>query len=580
VSSIPRDFINQLLAQIDIVSLIQSYLPLRKKGSNYVACCPFHEEVTPSFTVSPQKQFYHCFGCGVGGNVISFVMQHERLSFVEAVESLAQYCQVSVPKDSHARERIMPMDDMYGLMERALHFYQAQLSQSPSALNYLENRGFSKKVIQQFCLGFAPSSWDSLFKTLTQSGQYSAPLLKTAGLIIQKASNQYYDRFRDRIVFPIRDRRGRCVGFGGRVISPHQEPKYLNSPETPIFHKSNELYGLYEACQSCKSFERIWVVEGYIDVLSLHQFGIPQVVATLGTAISRAHLQQLFRLTEEVVFCFDGDAAGRKAALRALELSLSALQDGWHIRFLLLPEGEDPDSWVRRSSPNHTPLNQLLEKSLSLSQFLFQHLQRGLDLNSAEGKSKLAQRALPLFKKVPKNIMREQLYERLTHVVNLSRDQLDRLGNLNRDNQLKVMSKKKTYSLEERAIGLVLQYPQQLVSLVSPEMKRKLNADYPHFVQLVELAQSIPGSNTAILLETFRQQETHYAKLLMLARHDWLVPASGVVEEFRDILSRLEISLNERVIEQLIGKARQQTLTIQEKQKLSRLLKNRHKAIN
>ena len=337
---IPQDFIDGLLSRVDVVNLIDSRVPLKKKGREYTACCPFHSEKTPSFTVSMSKQFYHCFGCGVNGNAISFLMEYDHMDYIEAIESLASEIGLDVPREgnySSPKKRISK--DLYDLMQEATHFFQAQLKAAKSACFYLENRGLSDEITTRFSLGYAPATWDSVLKHLSKT--YTPEQIVETGLVIEKENGRRYDRYRDRITFPIRNRKGQVIGFGGRVMGD-EKPKYINSPETDLFHKGSELYGFYEAREATRKLERIIVVEGYMDVIALAQYGISYAVATLGTATTAHHIQQLFRTVPEVIFCFDGDRAGKEAAWRALENALSILSDGKEIRFLFLPEGEDP----------------------------------------------------------------------------------------------------------------------------------------------------------------------------------------------------------------------------------------------
>jgi len=354
---IPQQFIDDLLNRVDIVEIIDSRVPLKKKGKEYSACCPFHNEKTPSFTVSQNKQFYHCFGCKANGSAIGFLMEYEHLSFPDAIEELARSQGIDVPYEGGQRpdpEAKKAQTDLYDLMQEADQFYQKQLRQhalSEQAVNYLKERGLSGEVAKIFGIGFAPDGWDNLLKALGTTPEHEKALV-TAGMLIQKDNGKCYDRFRDRIMFPIRDRRGRCIAFGGRIL-PKEQPndkdaKYLNSPETPLFHKGRELYGLYEARQALRDIPRLMVVEGYMDVVALAQFEVRYAVATLGTATTPDHLQRLFQLTSEVVFCFDGDRAGKEAAWRALQTCLPEMRDGRETRFMFLPDGEDPDSYIRK----------------------------------------------------------------------------------------------------------------------------------------------------------------------------------------------------------------------------------------
>ncbi|MEE9141236.1 MAG: DNA primase, partial [Gammaproteobacteria bacterium] len=405
---IPKHFIDDLITRTDIVEVINARVPLKKAGREYKACCPFHEEKTPSFTVSPDKQFYHCFGCGAHGTAIGFLMDFEHLDFVESVESLAGSLGIEVPREaSPTPQKREP--DLYETTERAANFYREQLKGNDDAISYLKNRGLTGKIAAEFSIGFALESWDALSEKLGKTPEDSKRLLAT-GLASRRSDGSLYDRFRNRIIFPIRDARGRVIGFGGRVIGD-DEPKYLNSPETPLFHKGRELYGLFEARKNLRDIERLIVVEGYMDVVGLANKGIRNVVATLGTATTTEHIRRLFRVTEEIVFCFDGDRAGRAAAWRALETALPEMREGRDVRFLFVPEGQDPDSLVREQGA--AAFEARLPGAMPLSDFLLNHLEEEIDLSSLEGRARLAERAKPLLRKIPTGVYQQLLTERL-----------------------------------------------------------------------------------------------------------------------------------------------------------------------
>jgi len=437
---IPQHFIDDLLARADIVELVDSRVKLRKTGKNYSACCPFHDEKTPSFTVSPDKQFYYCFGCGANGNAVGFLMEYDRLGFPEAVEKLAASQGLEVPREQLApgqEKRQRESQSLYQLTEKAADYYRNQLGAHPAAgraVAYLRNRGLSGEIARDFGIGLAPPGWDNLLNALSDTPQ-KAELLEQAGLAIrrqdsdghtlskaQKGQRHHYDRFRDRIIFPIRDQRGRAIAFGGRVLGD-EKPKYLNSPETPIFHKSRELYGLWEARQANRSLERLIVVEGYMDVVALAQFGIRCAVATLGTACGEDHIQLAFRHAPELVFCFDGDRAGRAAARRALEAALPQMQDGRSLRFLLLPEGEDPDTLVRQVGGER--FHQLLdEQARPLEDFLFDLLGEGINLQTMDGRARLSKLAAPLLDLLPEGVYRQLMFQQLAARTGLDKDTL------------------------------------------------------------------------------------------------------------------------------------------------------------
>ena len=389
---IPKSFIQDLLNRLDIVDVIERYVPLKKAGANYTACCPFHSEKSPSFTVSQSKQFYHCFGCGVHGTAIGFVMEHAGMGFVEAVEELARSAGVAVPRETpmpgQAQHKVAP--DLYETMQAATRYYREQLKTTQRAIDYLKRRGLSGEIAARFGIGYSPEGWQSLESVFPN---YSAPGLAEAGLVIENEDGKRYDRFRDRIMFPIVNARGQVVGFGGRVLDKG-EPKYLNSPETPLFEKGRELYGLYQAQKAIRASHRVLVVEGYMDVVALAQHGVEYAVATLGTATTPYHVQKLLRLSDEVVFCFDGDAAGQRAAWRALENALSQLVDGKRIGFLFLPQEHDPDSYIREFGKEG--FEHALQDAVPLSGYLLRELTAQVDMRTQEGRSALLERAKPL----------------------------------------------------------------------------------------------------------------------------------------------------------------------------------------
>ncbi|MAR01442.1 MAG: DNA primase [Oceanospirillaceae bacterium] len=415
MSRIPQSFIDELLTRVDVIDIVDSRVKLKKTGKNYSACCPFHNENTPSFTVSPDKQFYYCFGCGASGTALRFVMEFDGLSFPDAVEKLAAQANMQVPKETTSRaevEREQQHNALFSHMEAAGKFFEQQLRTHPDkdkAVSYLKNRGLSGQAARFFGIGYAPPGWDGLQQTLGKTAQDIKELV-SCGMLIEKEDGRTYDRFRDRIMFPIRDARGRYIAFGGRVLT-NEKPKYLNSPETPIFHKNRELYGLYEARKIRQKLTRFVIVEGYMDVVALAEFGIHYAVATLGTATSEHHLRRLFKIVPEVIFCFDGDEAGRTAASRAMETVLPVLDDGVQARFLFLPEGEDPDTLVRQEGKDG--FEQRLNTSMHLPEFLFDYLKRQVDFDTLDGKARLDKMAAPLIGRIPagtlRNLMEKQL---------------------------------------------------------------------------------------------------------------------------------------------------------------------------
>ena len=410
---IPESFVDELLARLDIVEVVNRRVPLKKGGKNYMACCPFHDEKTPSFSVSPDKQFYYCFGCGAGGSAIGFVMEYDRLPFPQAVENLANLAGMEVPREElspQQQRRVEKKKNLYTVLEAAATYYREQLRNHPAAekaVAYLKQRGLDGETSRDFGLGYAPPGWVNLLEKLGEAEE-DRQLLIDAGLVIEREDGKIYDRFRDRIMFPILDSRGRVIAFGGRVLGD-EKPKYLNSPETPVFHKSRELYGLYQARQARGKIERLVVVEGYMDVIALAQSDMPCAVACLGTATTSDHVRLIFRHTQELVFCFDGDEAGRKAAQRALENTLPVMEDGRSVRFLYLPDGEDPDTLIRKLGRDR--FEHQLKQAQPLDSFLFDSL--GEDLSTMDGKARLAKRSAPMIQALPEGVYRELMLEEL-----------------------------------------------------------------------------------------------------------------------------------------------------------------------
>ena len=429
MARLPQAFLDDLLDRLDIVEVIDRRVKLKKAGKNYSACCPFHDERTPSFSVNPERQFYYCFGCGAGGNALGFVMDYERLDFREAVEGLAQSVGLEVPQEDPREGREPPRDQnkpLYEALERASKFHEGALRQHPErhkVVNYLKGRGLTGEIARDFRIGFAPSGWDNLLQA-NGADDSAQDLLMRSGMLVKNDKGRIYDRFRERVIFPIQDQRGRVIAFGGRVLGD-DKPKYLNSPETPVFQKSRELYGLWQARKHPRRLERIVVVEGYMDVIALAQFGIPYAVATLGTSTRETHLERLFRIVPEVVFCFDGDEAGRKAAFRGLEATLPAMQDGRQAKFLFLPEGEDPDTVVRAKGRAY--LENLFDHADPLETFLFNHLAEGLDLESMDGRARFSKLAAPHLHRLPEGVFKTLMYQALADKTGIDVDSLKRL---------------------------------------------------------------------------------------------------------------------------------------------------------
>jgi DNA primase len=416
---IPNDFIQTLLGRVDIVAVVDRYVPLKKAGTNYSACCPFHSEKTPSFTVSPTKQFFHCFGCGAHGTAIGFLMEYAGQSFPDAVEELARDAGLEVPRQSEGSAVSRSADtDLSGTMLEAARFYRSALKDSPRAIDYLKGRGLTGEVAVRFGIGYAPDDWQPLARAFKD---YDDASLETAGLVIAGDNGKRYDRFRDRIMFPIHDGSGRVIGFGGRVLD-RGEPKYLNSPETPLFSKGRELYGLFQARPAIRTAGRVVVVEGYMDVVALAQHGVEYAVATLGTATTPVHAQKLLRMTDTVVYCFDGDAAGRRAAWRALENTLAALSDGKTVRFLFLPDGQDPDDFIR--SHGRAAFEARADAAMPLSDFLLTELSTRHPPSSAEGRAAMVNAAKPLLAELSAPILGTMLRRGLAETARLSEAEL------------------------------------------------------------------------------------------------------------------------------------------------------------
>jgi DNA primase len=566
---IPQAFLDDLLARVDIVEVIDRRVKLKKSGKNYTARCPFHDEKTPSFSVNPDKQFFYCFGCGAGGNALGFLMDYENLDFPRAVETLASSAGLEVPREPGpggpvSQEREQSHKALYALMEQTANFYRRHLRSHPlarRAVDYLKQRGLTGEIAKRFDLGFAPPGWDNLLKALGDSEE-QRKLLMQAGMLVANDAGRIYDRFRDRIVFPIRDQRGRIIAFGGRVLG-EDKPKYLNSPETEIFHKGRELYGLYQVRQANRKLERVLVVEGYMDVIALAQHGINNAVATLGTATSKTHLERVFRLCPEVVFCFDGDAAGRKAASRAMEVALPCMEDGRQARFLFLPEGEDPDTAVRSGGAEY--FQQLLDQAMPLEQFLFESMAEQVDTSSLDGRARLSKLVLPHIRQLPNGVYRQLMFQALAERTGLDLASLMQLeapppppaepapidygeppsvypeqdlapGPRQRQ-PARVMAK--GYSnLAQAAIALLLHRP-GIARLADLDSLAELEGDDIALLrELLALLQRRPESNTAMLLGHW--YGTPEGELLSrLAGQERLIPSEGIEQQFIDTMTVL-----------------------------------------
>lgn len=608
---IPQAFIDDLLERVDIVEVIDRRVQLRKTGRNYSALCPFHDEKTPSFSVNPDKQFYYCFGCGAGGNAIGFLMDYERVDFPQAVETLATLAGVEVPRENQGEApaaRQQQQRDLYTVLAAAAKYFQEQLRHHPQAgraVDYLKKRGVSGTIARDFGIGYAPPGWDNLLKALGSDARDRQLLLDGGLLVAKEEDGKCYDRFRDRIMFPILDSRGRVIAFGGRVLTD-EKPKYLNSPETAVFHKGRELYGLYQARRAQRQLSRLIVVEGYMDVVSLAQFGIPYAVATLGTSTSTEHLQKVFRHCPEVVFCFDGDQAGRAAARRALEAALPVMEDGRQARFLFLPEGEDPDSLVRAQGT--AAFERLLGTAQPLADYLFNAAAEGLDTQSLEGRARLSKLAAPLIGKLPSGVFQELMLDALAERTGLSSQRLDALlhpapaqapaasapsaaGTEARPLQRRPLPPRAEIQRSPTlyATGLLLLHPRLAQKAPSAQELTHLEGEIAVFLrELLELLYKRPESNTNILLghwyeEPWRRHVEaafHQVSLLIDTCEQLdLAAEEGVEHELDDTFQHLQRWHIDQLLEQLVDKFRRTgyaELSPAEKQQLNQLLAQKH----
>lgn len=579
---IPAHFIDELLNRVDIVDLINSRVPLKKAGKDYQACCPFHNEKTPSFTVSREKQFYHCFGCGAHGTAIGFLMEYDNLGFVDSVEELASRAGLEVPREGR-NESGPDYRPLYAALEEAARFYQRQLRQHPGAgkaVDYLKQRGLTGEISVDFAIGYAPPGWDNLIRHMGQEPK-GLELLRVTGMISEPEADKCYDRFRDRIMFPIRNHRGQTIGFGGRILGDGK-PKYLNSPETPVFHKGRELYGLYEARKALRKVERLLVVEGYMDVVALAQFGIRYAVATLGTATTPEHLERLYRTTSEVIFCFDGDRAGRDAGWKALETALPLMRDGREARFLFLPNGEDPDTLIRKEGRDR--FEQRISDSTPLSSFLFDKLESEVDMSSLGGRARLAELAKPLLGKLPSGLLREMMYQRLAQKVGLAASRLGApaaadSGHRSRPPRRQKSGAQQTLSPARRAITLLLIKPElgQITDL--PSQWRTFRAPGIDLLsQLLEIAQNQPNLRTAQIIERWRDKpEYHHLEKIWSTATELPTPEDGMEMEFRGALQRLVEQQHEQETTLLLERVSTGDASEQEKQRLRQLLSEKQK---
>jgi DNA primase len=570
---IPREFIDELLVRVDIVDLIDSHVPLKKTGNNFVARCPFHVEKTPSFSVNRKKQFFHCFGCGASGNAISFLMDFNHLDFVEAVEDLAGFVGVEVPRESsefQPRQNKEDLNSLYLLTEQVAAFYVEQLRASAAgkkAVEYLKSRGVSGDCAGDFMIGYAPDEWQAL------SARFNPKLLLEAGLLVDKENGgQSYDRFRGRIMFPIRDKRARIIGFGGRVLDDSL-PKYLNSPETPLFHKGKEVYGLYELLEKNTKPKRILIVEGYMDVIALAQFGIHYAVAALGTAASQAHLDLLFRFSSELVFCFDGDKAGREAAWRAMEPAFSSLKDGRQIRIMLLPQNHDPDSMVREEGVEGFVGR--VQTSETLSEYFFGHFSNQLNLSEMEGRAQLVTKAKPYLEKLPESVFKEMMLMRLKELSGwVGLDVLENTATLASKQSSKISIKGSQSNKSARtAIALLVQNP-RLAELLEQREIDWSGLEFPGMALFNNVLQMIADknpANAAVLVECYRDAAEERS-IKTLAFWDSKVSDDEIDIVFFDSLNRLLTQARDAVLAGLLEKGKTKELDAQDKKLLRKML--------
>lgn len=625
---IPQAFIDELLNRVDIAEVIESRVPMKRAGRNYKGLCPFHKEKSPSFTVNSDKQFYYCFGCGAGGNAIGFLMDYERMEFPQAVENLANSAGLEVPREEGDRSQAQRDSNkpIYELLEQCANHFQQQLrqhSQAQQAINYLKSRGLTGQIAKQFGVGYAPPGWDNIITALGDDDAKKHRLLQAGMTIENEEKKRQYDRFRDRIMYPIRDIRGRVIAFGGRVMGDEQ-PKYLNSPETPVFNKSRELYGLYEARQANRNLKRLIIVEGYMDVIALAQQGITYAAATLGTAVGSAHLERIFRHTNEVIFCFDGDKAGRAAAARALEAALPEMNDGRQAWFLFLPDGEDPDSMVREIGKEG--FEKTIEQAPPLSEFLFSFSSKDIDLQSVDGRARLAKLALPLINKVPEGFFRQLLLQELSVRTGLGEDGVKALtkdlvveqskappqsqqsappaydepytdnyedqGNSdyqgapdfdNAPDYAKPVQRQKLAQTNKRieatplrtGLALLLFNPELIASVEDYEyLRTSIDPEATVLLELIDLLKEQPDTPTFSLIGTWMgTDKDDFAKRMLALEH--LLPAQGIKPQFEGAMATIKTKFQRTELEtelRLLQAVSIGEMTVEQKDRLRELL--------
>ena len=579
---IPPEFIEELLARTDIVEVIEARVQLKKSGQNYSGLCPFHQEKSPSFSVSQDKQFYYCFGCQASGSALKFLMEYDRLDFISAVEYLAGRLGMEVPRDRRGDDggASAKRKSLYDILEQSSVFFREQLrshSSKDRAVQYLKGRGVTGEIARDYAIGYAPPGWDNLMKKLAVSNADRQLLIDAGMLTDNPEESKTYDRFRDRVMFPIRDLRGRTIAFGGRVLDDEAKPKYLNSPESPVFHKSKELYGLYEARRRVRSLKKMVVVEGYMDVVALAQYGIGYAVATLGTATSTDHLERLFRIVPTVVFCFDGDEAGRNAAWKALRAAIPAMTDGCSARFLFLPDGEDPDTFVRQNGKE--AFEAAIDESLGFSEFFFQSLEADLDMQVAEGRAALSKAAVPFIAELPEGVLKQLVIDELSHRTGLATERLVDAAGLDQQaparpvgtERVQQQRRLKLSRLGEHALTLLLRQP-DIANLLDADDLAKLEGEtaWQILVEVIRWVQQSEEVSTILLLSHY-QDGPYFQFLKQLAENDPMLTQDQIAEEFlgtlRKMVSEEDTQKKQMVIDDLVAK-KPSDLTEEERQLL------------
>lgn len=577
---IPQDFIDELLTRTDIIDVIDAYVPLKKAGKNHKACCPFHEEKTPSFNVNQDKQFYYCFGCTASGTVITFLMEHLRIGFVEAIEDLASRAGMEIPRETYNSEDSSSVSNkLYELLESITEYYTNELKNNKNTnniINYIKKRNINNETRVEFELGFAPPGWDNLVSNFGKSKE-AIKLLVDAGVIIKNDRGSYYDRFRNRLIFPIRDQRGRVIGFGGRVLGD-ETPKYLNSPETQIFQKGRELYGLFQARKASRDLKEIYIVEGYMDVIALAQFGIKNVVATLGTAATFEHIGKLFRITNKLIFCFDGDKAGKKAAWRALENSLSLLKNGRQVYFIFLPNNEDPDTFVNKNGKNAFINTEMLTP---LSDFLFNSISHNINLEILEGRSEMINKTLPYLAKLPFDPYKDIIIKELSKITGYEVNDIQKQLSTPEKSDLKELKNSNKKVENNRGIEklrwlirCLLHQPSLALNIESTESLLALKSSGIDFLcELIQLIKKNPNITLGGILENWRDSKFE-KRLCELASEEDEFNEIGVTNAvFTDAISGL-IETHQKEFETFKKKSSPLELTDEEKLKYREMQKS------